>query len=149
MQRAIKKSLNHINKAIALVLVLVYVLFSVGVIKATHFCMGREASVQFFTAETKKCLCSQYVEEKNSCCDDEHELIRLDDEQKTISGISAPLPIWKVERIFTERLLTLTIVSQPADAINESAKAPPKVPIWKANRCYVFYNDGSDSDLLS
>lgn len=149
MQRAIKKSLNYVSRAIALVLVSVYVLFSVGIIKATHFCMGREASVQFFTAETKKCPCSLYADEKNSCCDDEHELIRIDDEQKTISSLTAPLPVWKVERIFTERLLTLTIVSSADDSIREHTKAPPKVPIWKATSSYVFYSDGTDSDLLS
>lgn len=27
----------------------IYLLFSVGIIKATHFCMGREASVAYFT----------------------------------------------------------------------------------------------------
>lgn len=109
--------------------------------------MGREASVRFFSAEAAKCPCSLYSAEKSSCCDDHHELLRIDDEQKTISTLSAPLPIWKVERIFTERLLTFSVVSlnQP---VEQPSKAPPKIPIWKATSCYVFY-DGSDSDLHS
>jgi hypothetical protein len=142
MQPTLKTSLTIIRKAMALILVSVYVLFSVGIIKATHFCMGREASVQFFTSEAKKCPCSLYALEKNSCCDDEHELIKIDDEQKIITSISAPLPVWKVERLLTERLLTFTILSHQYNFHQAPAKAPPKIPIWKANSSYVFYDDG-------
>lgn len=133
-----------IRKALALILVSVYVLFSVGIIKATHFCMGREASVTFFSAEAKKCPCSIYAKEQTSCCDDDHELIKLDDEQKVITSVSAPLPVWKVERIFTERLLTFDVCSYSSEYRAPSAKSPPKVPIWKANSNFVFYDDGSD-----
>jgi hypothetical protein len=149
MQKAVKTLKTFTGKAMALLLVSVYILFSVGIIKATHFCMGREASVQFFSSEAKKCPCSLYAKEKTSCCDDEHELLRIDDEQKTISNLTAPLPVWKIERIFTERLLTFTIRSSNADASGEPQKAPPKIPIWKANRSYVFYDDGSDDNLAS
>lgn len=148
MQKAVKTSFKLIGKAMALLLVAVYVLFSVGIIKATHFCMGREASVQFFTAEAKKCPCSLYAKEKSSCCDDEHELLRIDDEQKTISTLSAPLPVWKVERIFTERLLAFSVLSSTVDLEDDPSKSPPKIPIWKANSSYVFYEDGSDDRLV-
>lgn len=147
MQKAVKRLRTLIGKAMALLLVSVYVLFSVGIIKATHFCMGREASVQFFTSETKKCPCSIYAKEKSSCCDDEHELLRIDDEQKTISNLSAPLPVWKIERIFTERLLAFTIISSTPDEIEVEINPLPKIPIWKANSSYVFYEDGSDDRL--
>lgn len=110
--------------------------------------MGREASVQFFTSEAKKCPCSVYAKEKGSCCDDEHELIRIDDEQKIISNVTAPLPVWKVERIFTERLLASSVVSAQ-QTVEQSPKAPPKIPIWKAISSYVFYDDGSDDSLVS
>jgi hypothetical protein len=149
MQKAVKRLFNLVGKAMSLLLVAVYILFSVGIIKATHFCMGREASVQFFTSEAKKCPCSVYANEKSSCCDDEHELLRIDDEQKTISNLTAPLPIWKVERIFTERLLAFTVVSSTDDVVDKHPKSPPKIPIWKANSSYVFYDDGSDDRLAS
>jgi hypothetical protein len=142
MQRAVKKLLTVTRKAMALLLVSVYILFSVGIIKATHFCMGREASVAFFTSEAKKCPCSLYALEKNSCCDDHHELIKIDDEQKVITAISAALPVWKIERIFTERLLTSILKHQPSHR-EMPDKAPPKIAIWKANCSYVFYDDES------
>jgi hypothetical protein len=144
MQRAVKTSLNVIGKALALILVSVYVLFSVGIIKATHFCMGREASVAFFTSEAKKCPCSIYAKEKTSCCDDEHELLKIDDDHKTIASVSGPLPVWKIERIFTERLLTFTVRSHQFDFREIPQKDPPKIPIWKANSSYVFYDEQSN-----
>jgi hypothetical protein len=149
MRKAVKRLLHVAGKAIALLLMSVYLLFSVGIIKATHFCMGREASVQFFTAESRKCPCSVYAKEKSTCCDDEHELLRIDDDQRTISGVSNPLPVWKVERIFTERLLTYTVISPTSGQVEEAEKSPPKLPIWKANKSYVFYEDGSDDRLVS
>ena len=115
MHRAAKTSSIFIRKALALVLVSIYILFSVGIIKATHFCMGREASVQFFSSEAKKCPCSLYAKEKSTCCDDQHELLKIEDEQKVISSVSTPLPVWKIERIFTERLLTFTVLSHQFD----------------------------------
>ena len=149
MRKAVKKSFTRIGKALVLLLMVVYVLFSVGIIKATHFCMGREASVQFFTSEAKKCPCSVYAKEKSSCCDDEHELLRIDDDQRALSGVSTPLPVWKIERIFTERLLTFSIISSSEHQTEEPPKSPPKIPIWKANSSYVFYEDGSEDRLVS
>ena len=71
------------------------------------------------------------------------------DDQRTISGVSNPLPVWKVERIFTERLLTYTAISSSVEQAEEPEKSPPKLPIWKVNKSYVFYDDGSDDRLAS
>jgi hypothetical protein len=149
MQRAVKKSLNFLRKSLALILVSVYVLFSVGILKATHFCMGREASVQFFTSESKKCPCSISALEKDSCCDDEHELIRIDDEQKIISTLTAPVPVWKVERLFTHQFVARSIISIAPRVDQFEPDSPPKVPLWKAHQSYVFYDEGSDSDVIA
>jgi hypothetical protein len=91
-----------------LVLVSVYLLFSIGILKATHFCMGREASVSFFTTESKKCGCSTYAEEKDHCCHDTQDLLKLDKEQKAISKLSLNVPEWLLlEKIYTEQLVAL------------------------------------------
>ena len=135
------------KRALTLFLLSVYLLFSVGIIKATHFCMGREASVQFFTSEAKKCVCAIYAAEEDSCCDDEHELLKIDDDHKTIGKTEISVPVWKVERIFTERLLTETQSSIQLVRLEQPAKAPPKIPLWKAHHSFVFYDDLSDSSL--
>jgi hypothetical protein len=129
-------------KGILLFLVSVYLLFSVGIVKATHFCMGREASVTFFSAEAKKCSCSLFAPEKNSCCDDEHELIRLENEQKIMSNISLAVPQWIV-------LENLDMIQRIADVQSEALlqgdwiaeHLPPKIPLWKTNCCLLFYDD--------
>jgi hypothetical protein len=130
------------RRCLALMLLSVYLLFSVGIIKATHFCMGREASVQFFSSESKKCPCSVYALEKDSCCDDEHELLKLDDDHKTIAKMPLSIPVWKVERIFTQRLIAQLEFSK--EWADQPVKSPRKVPLWKAYHCYVFYDDGSN-----
>lgn len=80
------KRLN-INTSGIMVLILgaIYLLFSVGVMKATHFYMDQEASVSYFTAETKKCACSLFAGEKNNYCNDEQDHIQLEDSHKTLS----------------------------------------------------------------
>lgn len=123
-----------------LLLLAVYLLFSVGILKATHFCMGREASVVFFSAEAKKCPCSLYAGEKDGCCDDEHDLLRIEDEQKVISKMSLPQPVWKLERIFTEQFVAL-IETETKTVSFEDDPLPPKIPLWMANCSLVFYDD--------
>jgi hypothetical protein len=123
-------------------LVSVYLLFSIGIIKATHFCMGREASVAFFSTETKKCPCSLYATEKNSCCDDEHELIKLDNEQKSISVFSMAVPKWFVlEELYTAQLIAMRFSDVNYPNEEPAAEIPPKVPLWKSNCSLVLYDE--------
>lgn len=149
MQRRFTHSASMIWRSLTIVLLCVYLLFSVGIIKATHFCMGREASVQFFTSEAKKCPCAKYVTEKESCCDDQHELLKVDDDHKSISKVSASDPVWKVERIFTERLLAEVLGTDDIADVKRLTKAPPKIPLWKAHRSYVFYDGESNNSIVA
>lgn len=131
-----------LRKAIAVSLVGLYVVFSIGILKASHFCMGREASVKFFTADAKKCPCGLFAKEKSDCCHDEHDLLKIDDEQKTISTLSLPLPIWKLDRLYTNQLITRVEVYRESDHVNEAdASPPPKVPLFKSHCSYVFYDE--------
>lgn len=122
-------------------LVSVYLLFSIGIFKATHFCMGREASVTFFSTEAKKCPCSLYAKERDTCCDDDHELIRVDDEQKVIAAFSLAVPVWiELEKLYTKRLVASDIADEsrfhlPGDS------PPPKVSLFKIHCSLVFYDD--------
>ena len=125
----------------ALLIVSVYLFFSIGILKATHFCMGREASVSWFTTEAEKCPCSLYGGEKGSCCDDEHELLRIDNEQKIITAFAAPAPEWIALREVTIEVDAshVIIAGQAAKAYNDAP--PPKVPRWKRLCTLVFYDD--------
>jgi hypothetical protein len=141
VKRNIKQIKSIAVTGFVLVMVSVYLLFSVGIIKATHFCMGREASVTFFSAESRKCACSLYAKEKNSCCDDEQDLIRLEDEQKVLSKFSIPVPVWKLERLYTEQLIAWLTIRPQTFPQGQNTSLPPKIPLWKFHCSYVFYDD--------
>jgi hypothetical protein len=70
-------------KLFAIAFTCVYLHLSVGVVKTTHYCMGRESSSSFYTFKAKRCACDLFLSnlEKNTCCHDESELIILDDDQ--------------------------------------------------------------------
>lgn len=121
-------------------LVSVYALFSVGIIKATHFCMGREASVVFFSAEAKKCPCSLFLKEKDHCCDDSHELVKIEGEQKTAPVLSVVLPVWfELEKLYTSQLVAADI-SSAGPVFQVTDPSPPKVPRFKIYCSFVFYD---------
>ena len=129
------------GRAIALLLLSVYLMFSVGIIKATHFCMGREASIALFTTEAEKCACSIYAGEKDTCCDDDHELIRLEGEQKIISTFTLSSPqFFYVDELYTETFVALSEGKRdwvhPADDARQ-----PKVPRWKMHCSLVLYDE--------
>jgi len=131
---------NLLSRIGILMLVSIYILFSIGILKATHFCMGREASVSFFTTEAKKCGCSAYAEEKNRCCDDKQDLLKIKNEQKTISKLSLNVPEWMIlEKIYTEQWVALN--ETVATGIEASDPAPPDIPLFKFHCSFVFYDD--------
>jgi hypothetical protein len=140
--RKVHKVKLQAAKVITVVLVSVYALFSVGIIKATHFCMGREASVVIFSSEAKKCPCSLFAGEKDNCCDDEHELVRIENEQKVISALSVALPVWfELEKLYTAQFVAAATTSS-GSAHLVSDPSPPGVPLFKIHCSFVFYDGG-------
>jgi hypothetical protein len=135
-----RTNLLAIRKISSILLVGIYLLFSIGVLKATHFCMGRKSSETFFTTESKKCVCSAFMEEKGACCDDEQGLVKIDNEQKTISILSLNVPQWMVlEKLYTEQLLA---TAEPAsNDLQVRDLPPPDRPLFKIHCSYVFYDD--------
>jgi hypothetical protein len=129
-----------IRNAAAVLLIGIYLLFSVGILKATHFCMGRKASEAFFTTESRKCACSAFMDEASDCCDDEHGLLKIENEQKTISVFSLNVPQWMVlENIYIEQRVA------EAEPFNKEFGTrdlpPPDRPLFKIHCSFVFYDD--------
>jgi hypothetical protein len=117
-----------------------YLLFSVGVIKATHFCLGREASVAYFTAESKKCACSLFAKDDHGCCDDKQELLKLDLSQKNIPQFQLALPDFS----FVGELYSgLNAVRDDSPGSfwwrTDDAQPPPKL-LYKVHCSFVFYD---------
>lgn len=124
--------------------VLVYLLFSVGVLKATHFCMGREASVALFTRESEKCPCSLFAKDSDTCCDDRHELVRIDDDQKVISPFTVAPPHRELLEVFGFDEQVLHTAQFSGYAADDSPPLLPE-PRWKMYCSFVFYDDGQSA----
>lgn len=120
----------------------IYMLFSVGILKITHLCMGREASVSYFTFETPRCACSLFAGEKDNCCDDEHELLKLEDSQKGLSSfvLNIPALVCLGDIITTNAVSPGNIALRPKLSDSPQWLPPPK-SLFKIHCSYVFYDD--------
>lgn len=121
----------------------IYLLFSVGILKITHLCMGREASVSYFTSEAPRCACSLFAGEKNNCCDNEHELLKLEDYQKSLSSfvLNIPALVCLGDIITTNAVSPGNIAVRPRGNDSPQGLPPPKT-LFKIHCSYVFYDDG-------
>lgn len=102
--------------------------------------MGRAKSAKIFSYEAKKCACSLFSPE-NSCCHDEHELIKIEDSQ---SFTFFSLPDLPGLFLLTESLeRPVNPVEIGSTIINNcfSEYSPPPIPIYKINCSLVFYDD--------
>ena len=126
-----------------LVMCILYLLFSVGIIKATHFCMGREASVAYFTAETKKCPCSLFTEGKDNCCDDVHDLLKLDDSQKTLQSFQLHFPALTFLGDRCKNTLPAAIIASPQFTASSPDWQPPPKVLYRIHCSFVFYDSES------
>jgi hypothetical protein len=101
--------------------------------------MGRANSSELFSFEAKKCSCSLFSSE-NSCCQDIHELVVIDDFQVVAPGLAPAIP----------DLYVLAEVNTPPIETKESVKAiintcfskclRPPIPLFKINCSFVFYD---------
>jgi len=119
----------------------VYTCLSIGILQTTHICMGRISEVSYFSVEEKKCPCYQTLGEDMDCCDDEHALIQLDDDQQLsyVKVLSAPLYVF----IAPVHAPLALLESQPEkpDTLIADASPPPREGLYKMHCSFVFYGD--------
>ena len=130
---------TRFNTAMIVVVSGLYLLFSVGIVKATHFCMGTEASVTFFSGDASECGCKLVASEKDGCCEDEHELLRIDDSQKNMSQFQLSLPVLSVLAVIHP--LTGVPAHGYVASIDEWQAPRPPLALYKVYCTYVFYDD--------
>jgi hypothetical protein len=132
-------------KLFAIAFTCVYLHLSVGVVKTTHYCMGRESSTTLYTFEAKRCGCSLFLpnSEKNSCCHDESELIVIEDDQTPTSTLSLTAPDY-----FTIGILTYKDFNSGASSLSaepdfylDNNLPPPKEPLYKILCAYTLYEE--------
>ncbi|MEQ8924496.1 MAG: hypothetical protein RLO81_01720 [Fulvivirga sp.] len=119
---------------------IIYLLLSVGVTKSTHYCMGRAINVEYYSILADGCSTSD--ERKMPCCDDETEILSIEDEHQTESltksfANTVSLFVPSYFQLEYESLLNITDESQFADLPD-----PPelvKEPIYITTHSFTFY----------
>lgn len=138
MRNNSRQKWSHYKLILVSMMAAVYLLFSVGIVKATHFCMGREDSVAFFTSEAKSCPCA--LAEIASCCSDEQGLLKLEHSQKNFSFFQLSLPtLWVLREVYTR---SLDAGEEVARAGVDASDPPPLLTsLYKLYCNYVFYGE--------
>ena len=108
--------------------------------------MGRAKSAETFSFEAKKCACSRFIPENSGCCHDEHEIIKVDDNQSITSYILNVTP-----ELFSIR--TVVVLVEPVNILDNASintylsdYIPPPEALFKVNCSFLFYDD---QDLIA
>jgi hypothetical protein len=100
--------------------------------------MGREQNSSLFSFEAKKCPCFRSMGTTKSCCEDEHEIVKIEDDHSTSQVAQSPTPTFNLISVFFFE--TETLFPKPEQlSFAELDLAPPKIPIYKAVCSLVFY----------
>ena len=125
----------------AIAFTFVYLTLTVGVAKTTHYCMGREKHSSLFSFTTEKCGCSLFRQVNNACCADQHEIVKIADDQSGGKITNTPVPEFNLlGEVFT---LNEEIVSSYAARHQgeiEINPPPPKIPRYQSHCSLVFYD---------
>jgi hypothetical protein len=130
-----------LKKVTVICLVLIYSAFSVGIAKSTHFCMGREQGSSLFSWESKKCPCFRLTSSTNSCCADEHELIKIENDQSAVQILLVHIPSIHFILDLSPTDLDSVIQCAFSTMVEKQNQPPPKVPIYQVNCSLVFYDE--------
>ena len=104
--------------------------------------MGREKSSSLFTFDSKKCCCLAMPSEMaSSCCQNEVQLISIDSDQSHSGGILTSVPVLVALGMVYGYIAHLPLAkSERNDRYALDASPPTRVPIYKLNSSYVFYD---------
>lgn len=140
-----KRTTGHLTttffSANALVLAALYLVFSIGVIKATHFCMGSEASVAFFTSEAKACACkASPLVIKDDCCHEQYELLKISDFQKKLSVLEVRFPAFTLLSIIYHHIADETASAAFYNALGQGM-VTSSTPLFELFCSFIFYDE--------
>jgi hypothetical protein len=128
-----------VKKITALSFAGLYLILSIGIAKSTHICMGREQGTSLFSFESKKCACFRLMKSTKSCCEDEHELIKIEVDQSASQILVSSTPIFNlISELFFD-VLPNAVFNTASQFIELQNLPPPKIPIYQSVCSLVFY----------
>ncbi|NOT76552.1 MAG: hypothetical protein HOP08_16610 [Cyclobacteriaceae bacterium] len=125
----------------AIAFTIVYLTLTVGVAKTTHYCMGREKNSSLFSFSTEKCICAVIAKAPMPCCDDRHEILKIDDDHSGSQVLMATLPQFNlIGMTYSDREETLPVREVSFTKADEINPPPPKIPLYQSFCSLVFYD---------
>ena len=127
----------------AIAFIIVYLILTVGVAKSTHYCMGRLNNTTLFSFDSKKCPCALFQSEPSSCCHDESEIVKIDDDQQVQFTTQANTPSFFLIELFKyNSTLQRPVRDHLFITLNRFNRPPTsQVPIYKRNCALTFYSE--------
>ena len=127
------------KKGILLTCTLIYLTLAVGIAKSTHLCMGREMAISYFSTNAE--YCSTDETPAMPCCDDELEVISVEDEHLSKSfdfnlidafTLIEPAMLLDIQALCTARQQTLfTDLPDPPEVNKE--------PLYIITSSFTYY----------
>ncbi len=68
------------------ILAVLYMAVSSGIAMEIHYCMGKQAGMEFYGSSSDKCGKCGMTEKDSGCCHDEHKFYKLSDSHNTVSN---------------------------------------------------------------
>ena len=129
------------KKLFAIAFTCVYLTLTVGVVQTTHYCMGRVNSSTLFTFESAKCPCfvaSKYG--KDTCCEDEHEVLKIEDDHAASSVVNLVPAFFELGNILNESI-SIETDQELKTIVTQSLPPPDPIPLFTKHCSLVFYDD--------
>jgi hypothetical protein len=120
----------------------VYLTLAVGVVRTTHYCLGRVKSSSLFSFETAKCPCYLFARSaSNKCCADEHEIIKIEDDHAASAVVSIAPDFFEIGLLFEATQSDVVPVTYIHQAVEESPPPLSDIPLFTKYCSLVFYDD--------
>lgn len=68
------------------ILAVLYMAVSSGIAMEIHYCMGKQAGMEFYGSSSDKCGKCGMTEKNTGCCHDDFKFYKLSDSHKTVSN---------------------------------------------------------------
>jgi len=132
---------STVKKLFAIAFTCVYLTLAVGVVRTTHYCMGRVKSASLFSFETTKCPCYLFARSVSNkkCCADEHDIIKIEDDHAASTVVSMVPDFFQIGLLFENFELTDNPVAHINQPVEESPPPPSDIPLFTKYCSLVFY----------
>jgi hypothetical protein len=129
-----------VKKLFAIAFTCVYLTLAVGVVQTTHYCMGRVKSTSLYTFDSVKCPCYLFATDgKGKCCNDEHEVIKIEDDHAASAVVLLVAEFYEMGKVFQVKP-TENLISNPGIFIEEASPPPNPIPLFAKYCSLIFYD---------